>query len=488
MILKKLTISIMLFLVALSLSAAVVEAGPGIAVAETEKGLIQGYIRDGIYTFHDIPYAHVEKRFVPAVETEPWDGIFFAGEYGDISAQSQFTNTMGNSWEEPARISETSEDPLNLNIWTPGLDDGNRPVMVWLHGGGFEFGSAHQFSVYDGANLSRKGDVVVVSVNHRLNVLGFLDLSAYGDEYALSANVGILDIIDALKWMQKNIAAFGGDPDNVTLFGQSGGGSKVTALMAAPYAEGLFERGIVESGGNTEFMTKETSERIAAETMAKLGITEVEELQNVPYEELQRASSEVLAELGEEAGVINPVYGTYTLIWEPVTDGVVIATDTVTENGFVPSGRNYGLMVGANLTEFAAQDFALNPGLYQDDNPHSWSEEETENRLEEAFGDDADAIVNEFLSVYPDKEPGDVIYIDTGFRAGMEMLLNAKAESGEEPVYAYIFSWESPMMNGVFTAYHTAELPFVFNNIDKVDTIIPENEESLALEDKMSQA
>ncbi len=319
-------------------------------------------------------------------------------------------------------------------------------------------------------------------------MLGFLNLAKYGEEYKYSANIGILNIIDALKWIQENIESFGGDPNNVTLFGQSGGGSKITALMASPLAKGLFERGIVESGGNTTFMSEELSEWITDIIISYLEIEDVEQLQSIPYEDLLEAGEYALSTLGEEMGVINPVYGTYTLIWEPVVDGVVIESDLVTDDGLAESTKDYGLMVGAILTEFEADDLALDPGRYQSDNPNSWSSEETEKRLNAAFGEYSDEIVDEFLSIYPDKSAGDALFVDTGFRVGMEAVLDAKDQSSDIPVYAYIFSYESPIMNGVFTAYHTAELPFVFDNIELVDTIVPYTEDTLELEDKMSQA
>ena len=209
-------------------------------VVRTTAGLVQGTDEDGIYRYLGIPYAQATERFVPAEDVEPWDGVFVADTYGAMSPQGSISG-VGGSGDQ----SGTDNNCQNLNIWTPGINDGEkRPVMVWLHGGGFSTGSANE-AQYDGENLSRSGDVVVVSVNHRLNVFGHLDLSAYGDKYEYSENVGITDIVGALEWVQDNIEAFGGDPDNVTVFGQSGGGAKVLALMTSPYAEGLFDKGIV---------------------------------------------------------------------------------------------------------------------------------------------------------------------------------------------------------------------------------------------------
>ena len=203
-----------------------------------------------------------------------------------------------------------SEDCQNLNVWTQGVNDRKkRPVMVWLHGGGFSTGSSIESPAYDGENLSKKGDVVVVSINHRLNSLGHLDLSAYGDKYKYSTNVGMTDIIAALEWIKDNIDQFGGDPDNVTVFGESGGGAKVLALMTSPYAKGLFNKGIVESGATenmgAKFTDLKASQRVTEITLDNLGITpdRIEELQNVSYEDLTAASDKALVQAAEEMGI-----------------------------------------------------------------------------------------------------------------------------------------------------------------------------------------
>lgn len=490
---KKLVTMLVILILATAAYAAV-EAGPGIATVETDKGTVQGYIRDGIYTFHGIPYGTVTKRFMPAEDVQPWDGIFLANSYGPISPQPQTPGGTGSSWEEPRRIYETSESPLNLNIWTTGTDDAKRPVMVWLHGGGFSTGSAQETAVYDGANLSRKGDVVVVSVNHRLNVLGHLDLSAYGDEYKFSANIGILDLIDAIEWIHRNISRFGGNPDNITLFGESGGGAKVLALMSSPYAKGLFRRGIIESGATETmgviFTDKEPSQRVAELIMENLGITDPEDLQSVPYDELVAASDKALAQTAEEYRIPAALGAGYGLAWEPVIDGDFLPENPVNEDGFADGAEEYGMLIGSNLTEWTAVSLlGDNIVRSQFDNPNTWTEEEVERRLEEAYGDKTDAVVSAFLEAYPDKTAADAIFIDSStIRIPMLKIMNAKASTGDAPAYAYLFSWESPVMNGVFTSYHTSEIPFVFCNIDKADTTIGGGEEAKILEDKMSQA
>ncbi len=263
----------------------------GETVVQTTAGLVQGTDEDGIYRYLGVPYAQARERFVPAEDVGAWDGIRMADSYGPISPQGAISG-LGDAGNQDG----TDNNSQNLNIWTPGVNDGKkRPVMVWLHGGGFSTGSANEEG-YDGENLSRSGDVVVVSVNHRLNVFGYLDLSAYGEKYKDSANVGIRDIVASLEWIQDNIEGFGGDPGNVTVFGQSGGGAKVLALMTSPYAKGLFHKGIVQSGATETmgviFNSQEASTRLTEHILEKLDITEdnIEDIQSVPVEELEAAA------------------------------------------------------------------------------------------------------------------------------------------------------------------------------------------------------
>lgn len=255
--------------------------GPGQAgeVVTVAEGQLEGTVNNGIYRYLGVPYAEAAERFVPAGPVTPWDGVRRADSYGPMSPQGSMLGFGAGNQEG------TDNNCQNLNLWTPGLNDGGlRPVLVWLHGGGFSTGSAN-YSDYDGEALARSGDAVVVGVNHRLNVFGYLDLSAYDEKYQDSANVGMWDIIAALEWIQKNIEVFGGDPDNVTVFGQSGGGAKVLGLMSTPYAAGLFQKGIVESGVTetvgVNFTAQDASTRLAENLLAELNITpeNIEQLQ-----------------------------------------------------------------------------------------------------------------------------------------------------------------------------------------------------------------
>lgn len=405
-----------------------VEAGPDIAVVDTKAGKLQGYISNGIYTYHGIPYAQAEERFTEAHEVEPWDGVRMAFDYGAISPQVFQGSIRGGDFMD--------NNCQNLNVWTPGIRDGEkRPVMVWLHGGGFSTGSSIEQEAYDGENLSSKGDVVVVSVNHRLNVLGHLNLERYGEKYKNSGNVGITDIIHALEWVQENIEQFGGDPENVTVFGESGGGAKVLALMTSPDAKGLFHKGIVESGATETmgvvFMPKEASERVTELTLEKLGITEnqIEDLQTISYEELTSASDEALIQTGEEFKIPAALGSGYSLSWEPVVDGDFLPTDPVAEESFAEAGREIPLLIGSNLNEWETMDLLMNQAQAQYDNKHTWTEEEIHARLEEKYGDQAEAVTEAFLEAYPHRTAADALYVDsTVIRLPMLKIMSHKAD------------------------------------------------------------
>lgn len=423
---------------------------PADGVVQTTAGLVQGTDEDGIWRYLGIPYGEAKERFVPAEKATPWEGVRMADSYGPMSPQGAISG-LGEGGIQDG----TDNNSQNLNIWTPGVNDGEkRPVMVWLHGGGFSTGSANEEG-YDGENISRSGDVVVVSVNHRLNAFGFLDLSAYGEKYQDSANVGIRDIVDSLEWIQENIESFGGDPDNVTVFGQSGGGAKVLALMTTPYAKGLFDKGIVQSGATETmgviFNSQEASTRLTENLLAKLDITaeNIEDIQTVPVEELEAAAAEALAETGEELKLPAALGGGYSMDWEPVVDGDFLPTDPVTEDSFAEAGKDIPLLIGSNLNEWS--------GFFQSD-PIEPTEELTE-ALREA---------------YPDKTGLTAEQVDTTtIRLPLLKIMTHKADQNGAPVYAYLFTYGN--------SYHGAEIPYVFD-------LAGGSEEEQALAKQVSQA
>ncbi len=419
-----------------------------VAIVETKSGKLQGTINDNIFTYLGVPYAEAREHFVPAKEVKPWDGIRKADTYGAMSPQGAILGM-------PVNGDETGKDnnSQNLNIWTPGIADGKkRPVMVWLHGGGFSVGTANN-AVTNGKNLSQSGDVVVVSVNHRLNIFGHLDLSAYGEKYKYSSNVGIMDIVAALKWIQNNIKEFGGDPNNVTVFGESGGGAKVLALMTSPYAKGLFHKGVIESGATetmgVTFSTKEQSKVLTENILKNLGITSdnIDKLQNISNRELQEASSKALKETANIYKIPAAFTSDYAMEWGPVIDGDYMPSNPVKENGFADAGKNIPLLIGSNLNEWTI-----------------WVPSSAQKNMTEAQR-------NAFSKAYPDKNKAKAENVDTFIRLPMLKIMSHKVDQGGAPVYSYVFTWEDSTRG----SYHGAEIPFVFNNVDNNST--PETKE-----------
>ena len=285
--------------------AGVLETSARQTTVQTVSGPVAGYIDDGVYIYKGIPYAKAE-RFVPAEDPDPWTDVRPSRAFGPTCPQGKRTGWYDDvqaftmHWDDGF----PDEDCLRVNVWTGGINDGRkRPVMVWLHGGGFRAGSGQELISYDGTNLARDHGVVVVTLNHRLNVLGFLDLSAYGAKYAHSGNLGMMDIVKALEWVRDNIGHFGGDPSNVTIFGQSGGGGKVSTMMTMPSAKGLFSKAVVESGSITNLLTPKYSRRVGAATVANLGLTpsKIEDIATVPYDRLLAAYDAALKQIGDEA-------------------------------------------------------------------------------------------------------------------------------------------------------------------------------------------
>ncbi|MBQ7733228.1 MAG: carboxylesterase/lipase family protein [Synergistaceae bacterium] len=487
---RKIFLFALLFLALSNSAHSEILAGPDVAVIETEAGKLQGYVRDGIFTYHGVPYAEA-GLFMPPTKIKSWDGVKLALNYGPISPQSTKPEDdmfpihfYWPLWEN--RNYSQSNNCQNLNIWTPGLDDKKRPVMIWLHGGGFMAGSAMAEDIYDGENLSRKGDVVVVSVNHRLNVLGFLDLSAYGEDFKYSGNLGIMDIVAALEWVKANIAKFGGDPDNVTLFGQSGGGAKIITLMGTPAAKNLFHKAIIQSGA-VELMgitlpNQEATRRVAELTLKNLGIdaSNAAKIREVPYEELSKAGNSALSQAIQEGYKLTPT-------WSPVKDGDYIPDDIV-EGGFPEQAKDIPMIIGSTLNELIPFSLMADMAVNQSDNKNFWSASKAGRKLREKYGDKADEIVKAFTKAYPNKKKAEALYVDTWLRTGAIKALNTKSEQNGAPVYAYVFTWETPIMGGYAMAYHGSEIPFVFDNIALSEKATGGGEKAKALADKMSRS
>ena len=410
------------------------------AVVATTAGQVRGTETEGAYQFLGIPYAEAKELFVPAEAVTPWEGVRDADTYGVMSPQAGILGMGGGNAGEG-----TSNNCQNLNIWTPAIGDGaKRPVMVWLHGGGFSSGTANEPGV-NGANMSRAGDAVVVGVNHRLNVFGFLNLSSYGEKYRDSANTGVMDIVAVLQWIHDNIAAFGGDPDNVTIFGQSGGGAKVLAMMSTPYAAGLFHKGINQSGATETmgpvFFTEEQSELIGAKTMEKLGLDadSMEEIQFMEPQAILDAAGAAIQEAAEELRYPATIGDGYSMEWEPTVDGDFLPTDPVTADGFAESGRDIPLLIGSNLNEWST---FMSDAL--------------------AYADMSEEARAAYAEAYPNEDPETAPFVDTLLRLPLLKIMSHKAAQGGAPVYAYVFTKQGPQMG----SYHGAEIPYVFHNAD----------------------
>ena len=412
------------------------------AVVSVEGGQISGGMDDGIYTFLGVPYAEAKERFKVAEAVTPWDGVLECVEYGAISPQTSFFGGNDNQ----------DNNCQNLNIWTSGIDDGaKRPVMVWFHGGGLTSGSANETQT-NGRNLAEKEDVVVVTVNHRLGILGYLNLSDYGEEYAESGNIGVLDMVAALEWVHNNIEAFGGDPDNVTIFGQSGGGAKVLALMTTPRAEGLFHKAINESGATVvlgpTFATKEEMSRVTELTLQALDITDISQLQTIDFDTLNNAGSAAINQVAAEFDKPGALGTGNTFEWMPVVDGDIIPTHPLTENGFADAGADIPFLIGTNLNEWAF-------GVGIDE---SMSGEEVLSQLRETYGDNAQAVLDTFRAAYPGVTDVNALYTDIYLRPPIMEITRHKAMQGRAPVYSYVMTYGSP------GATHGAEIPLVFAN------------------------
>ena len=463
----------------------VVLTGSQVPVTETENGQIRGYIHNDITTFKGIPYAQA-KRFEAAENPTKWEGVKSTSMYGPVAPlltpttaiQDESEFVFDHDWGFP------NEDCLSLNVWTPEASTSKkRPVLFWIHGGGFTSGSSHELPSYDGENLAKKGDVVVVSINHRLNVLGFLDLSAYGDKYKHSANNSILDMAKALEWVKNNISNFGGDPNNVTIFGQSGGGAKVTTLMSMPKAKGLFHKAINQSGSfRTAMLEKEDTRAIASETLNILGLndTNVDEIQNIPFEKLAEASSKALAVVAEKMKAAGkPVIG-FGLNWGPSRDGIDLPYQLSSPEALELS-KDIPLMLGTAKNEFAPFANMRFIGA---------SEETIMKHIQDTYKNKAADYVNAVKKAYPnDTDPKDLLDVDTMFRPGAVMQANEKsALTGGAPVFMYLFTWQSPVFDGKYKALHCMELPFVFDNINLANHMTGGGQEAHTLAEKMSGA
>ena len=416
------------------------------AVVDTTAGKVKGYVYKNIYMFKGIPYAKA-KRFHKPEPTDKWDNVFDATNYGFVCPLLDSKAKPMGEVAVPHRYWVMNEDCLNLNIWTLGCDDKKRPVMVWLHGGGFEAGSSIEQIAYEGENMCQYGDVVVVSLNHRLNVLGYCDLSAFGEEYENSGNAGTDDIIAALKWIHDNIEGFGGDPENVTVFGQSGGGAKVTTLLQSPEADGLIAKGINMSGviGPLLAGPEGSGEALGKALMEELKLESIKELEEVPYEDLAEAYKKVKPQLLMKGCYVGGA---------PFKNAHYAGDPNI--HGFREETKDVPLIVGSVFGEFAS--FA--PYRYD---RNSMSREEGIKKCEELFGEEAmKEILPLFEEAYPDRNPVDILTLDFIFRLPEQEYIRKRSKLNNN-TYSYIFDVDMPIEGGK-TPWHCCDIPYFFRN------------------------
>ena len=456
--------------------------GENIAVAPTVYGKVKGYILRDIYHFMGIPYGastEGKNRFMPPCPPEPWDEVlpcvYFptsAPQVVRYSRNSESYSAFVDRWN----YDEIGEDCLRLNVWTPALDGNKRPVIVWLHGGGFSSGNSIEQNGYGGENLARYGDIVFCSVNHRLNAFGFSDFSAVGGEaFKNSGNVGLLDIIAALEWIRDNIANFGGDPGNVTIIGQSGGGSKVSAIATMPAAKGLVHKAVALSGNSIKAGNPEFSAGLGACILEEAGLqpSQINKLQEMPWEEYLALANRAATNYNSRLKGLGIRGG-----FGPVADGTVLPADTYF-SADDPSIPDIPMIYCTTFHEW-------NPNRDRPELEDVSLEEVTEN-LKEHYADKALEIVAAYAGQFPDKKPIEIWALISSSRVNVVRAANTKLQQ-QSPVYVAWFGWQPPLFDGRLRAFHCIDICFWFCNTDLMVTHTGGGKEPRMLSRKMADA
>ncbi|MEQ8858013.1 MAG: carboxylesterase family protein [Pseudomonadales bacterium] len=482
-----------LLLALLALPALTTAAGAPLPsqVVQTGAGTVQGLIHDGVAAFKGIPYGSApvrERRFLPPQPAAPWRDVLVAADFGAPAMQmydrphtgAALSMQLATVFTTRSDMKIDNEDSLYLNVWTPATDTAKRPVLVWLHGGGYAYGSG-AWPVYDGTSLAGRGDVVVVTVNHRLNVFGYLYLAELlGDGYADSGNAGMLDLVLALEWVRDNIAAFGGDPGNVTIMGESGGGSKVSMLMAMPAAAGLFHKAIVQSGPGLTGVPAEAARASARAIVAELGV-DAGDRKAVRERLIDVSADDLIAAVTAAQEKAGGGFGDLRLA--PVVDGRGLP-----RHPFVPDApaqsRDVPLLIGWNKDEMT---------IFNTSAPWfgTLTDGDLPGRVEAIAGAKAEALVAVYREMYPDYTPTylyNAMLGDSRMFLGSVTLAERKAAQGGAPVYLYYLTWETPVGDGILKSPHTLDIPFMFANVDRAEALTGDGPEARQLESQMAGA
>lgn len=443
------------------------------AIVETQHGRVQGEVFRGISIFRGMPYGAPTggaNRFRAPQPVRAWAGVRSCVLYGETAPQAPGRLAEGGF---EGNRPERGEDCLVLNVWTPAADSGKRPVLVWLHGGGFEAGSGSSM-LYDGSSLVRRGDVVCVSINHRLGIFGHCHWSdLIGDDFTGSANAGYLDLLQALEWVRDNITAFGGDPGCVTIYGQSGGGRKVSLLTASERAQGLFHRAIVQSGSHLRLMARERATQHAERLLAHFGLTKADgrRLQDVPMRDMLRANRDLARATSLR---FSPTLDDATFAahpWDPAAPATAFG---------IP------MMIGTCRTELSNQLGSADEATFTLD------EAALLERLK-AFipADDIASVIATFRAESPGANPSELFFKITtarGYWRDSILQTERKAAQGGAPVWSYRLMWKTPVEGGRRITPHSLDLPFMFDNVARAQQMTgPATEETAALAQAMSE-
>jgi para-nitrobenzyl esterase len=442
--------------------------GDNIAVADTQYGKVRGYVLRGINYFLGIPYGadtSGANRFMPPQKPKPWTDVYSAIWWGNTAPQNmdnRYANRYG-SFRDHWNYDDVSEDCLRINIFTPAINDGQkRPVMFWIHGGGFTNGNGIEHDGYNGENLARLGNIVFCSINHRLGPLGFCNLAGVGgQQYAASGNVGMLDIVAALEWVRDNIANFGGDPGNVTIMGQSGGGAKVCALTAMPAAKGLFHKAVVLSGASLKMGDKEYSEKLGAAVVKEAGLTasQLEKLQAMPWKDFYAIATKAQQALAQQPGMSG---GGLRRGFNPFVDGAALPQHPYAPEP-APTAEQVPMIICSTFNEQSPS--------WTDSSLESITLDQVVEKVKEragfgaGFGDKAKEAVDSYAKAFPGKKPVEIWSLVSSNRQNVVALADAKSKQ-PAPVFVTWFGWQPPLFDNRMRAFHCIDICFWYYNTD----------------------